>query len=408
VQNLVNVIMRIAYLSHTYPPILTGVSTVMHNLTEGMHARGHTTMAIVSSDIGKPYLERGSVKVHRLRSLPAPINVDYRIMPFALRQISQELENFRPDIVHVHDPILAWLAAKIKLDRDPAWPLVYTVHLQPGAVIPHIPDIWRFREIMETRMIKYGAQILDCCQAIISPSHFLAQYILEQSGRTAHVISNGVDPAHFNPNPASAAEPLRLREKYHLHPTLPVLLSVGRLSEEKNLDTVLRAAAEVMQEEDAQLVVVGEGGNIDYLMALAQSLGIGQRTHFAGLIERDHDLPGIYRLADVFLIASEVEAQGLVVMESLATGVPVVAVDASAVPELIDDGVNGFLVSPKDSLTMAERVITVLRSEDIAGELRFNARRSIESHSIETTLRSHEKLYQSVLETSMVSPGLRS
>lgn len=394
--------LRIAYLSHSYPPVLSGVSTVVHNLAEGMPSLGHECMAIVSSDIGKPYQEHGQVDVLRLRSFPTPKPIDYRFMPFPSRKISQELAQFDPDIVHVHDPILARLAVKIKIEQEPSWPLIYSVHLQPGAVIPHIPDILGFRDFLENVMIKYGRQLIDCCQAIISPSVFLAGYIREQTGNDVHVISNGVDTDHFKPSPTSPVEPLHLREKYHLHPTLPILLSVGRLSEEKNLDIVLRTAAIVMQQTEAQLVVVGDGNTREDLQSLADDLGIGEKTTFTGPIEREVDLPGMFRLAEVFLMASEVEAQGLVVLEALATGIPVVAVRASAIPELVTDGSNGFLVPPQDPGAMADKVHALLNDKELAGEIRINARESIRHHSLDTTLILHQNLYHSVLEKALI------
>ena len=130
------------------------------------------------------------------------------------------------------------------------------------------------------------------------------------------------------------------------------------------MDLVIHAAAKVMQEVDAQLFIVGDGKQREELIQLSQSLGIYQNCRFPGFISKHGDLPGIYRLARVFVTASEIEILSSVVMEAAASGLPVVTVQASSMPEFVIDGDSGYLVPPEDIDLMAERLILLVKDHE--------------------------------------------
>ena len=145
-----------------------------------------------------------------------------------------------------------------------------------------------------------------------------------------------------------------LLEKYHLDPNLPIILHVGRLDADKRVPVVIRAAAKVMEQVPAQLLVVGDGECRESLMDLSRQLGIDNRSSFPGFVDLNTDLPDLYRLSTVFTTASEIETQGLVLLEAMASGLPIVAVDATCIHEVVKNQINGYLIPPGDESGIVE------------------------------------------------------
>jgi 1,2-diacylglycerol 3-alpha-glucosyltransferase len=126
-------------------------------------------------------------------------------------------------------------------------------------------------------------------------------------------------------------------------------------------------------------------------------LGIRHLSHFPGFVPATGDLPGLYRLASVFITASEIETQSLVVLEAAATCLPVVAVRTAAAPEVMEDGVNGYLVAPRDIDAMADRLVLLLRDPVEARAMGQAGRAMVERHSLDRSIEAHEELYRSLV-----------
>jgi glycosyltransferase involved in cell wall biosynthesis len=148
---------------------------------------------------------------------------------------------------------------------------------------------------------------------------------------------------------------------------------------------------------DAQLLIVGDGRQRAAVERLCASLGIAGQTRFTGYVPVAGDLPGLYRLASVFVTASEVEIQSSVVMEAAAAGLPVVAVRASSMPEFVEDGRNGYLVPPRDVDALGERLAFLVDNPDHARALGRAGRALAEAHSPERTLEAHERVYRELV-----------
>jgi glycosyltransferase involved in cell wall biosynthesis len=183
---------------------------------------------------------------------------------------------------------------------------------------------------------------------------------------------------------------------------LPVILHVGRLDLEKKVDLVVRAAARAMQSVPAQLLIVGHGTERPALERLVADLGIGDRVRFAGSVPPEGDLPGLYRLASVFGVACEIETEGIVVLEASASGVPIVAVRATAMPELLGFAGNGFLVPPGDDGAMAEKFAYLLSQPDRGRRIGLRGIRLAAHRSLRRTVQAHLHLYRTLVTTSAV------
>jgi glycosyltransferase involved in cell wall biosynthesis len=143
-----------------------------------------------------------------------------------------------------------------------------------------------------------------------------------ETGCAPEVISYGIDPAFFQSETLSPEKDSMLRAKLGIPTQVPILLHVGRLDIDKLVDILIRAAADAMQDHPAHLLIVGDGTEKNRLVKLCHEMGIGPRSHFPGFITVQGGLPDLYRLAYVFITASEIETQGLVLQEAQACGLP--------------------------------------------------------------------------------------
>lgn len=389
--------MRVAYLCQSYPPMISGAALVVRRLAEGMAARGHAVLVMAASERGRASLtEAPGLRLARLRSMPNPFRVGQRFMLWPRQALAAELHTFRPDLLHLHDFSLAglaglWAARVLKI------PSVLTLHLLPQSVSAYAPPLLGLRRIVDAGLWAYSDWFARQCRAVATPSHSSAEIVRAHSRCRPVVLSNGVELGRFSPQPASPDEEARLRREYGLDPRLPIILSVGRIDVEKQVEVVVRAAARAMRAADAQLLVVGDGTRRAAVIRLSEALRIRDRSCFPGFVSASGDLPGLYRLASVFVIASEVETQGLAGLEAAATGLPIVAVHAAAMTELVEDGVSGYLVAPGDVAAMADRMQEALSDRGRARTMGQAARARAQEHSLENSLATHEQFYRSIL-----------
>ncbi len=388
---------RIAYLTQSYPPMVSGAAITVERLAAGMAGRGHQVLVLAASDEPWPYrFEKDGLIIDRMRSHRNPARANQRFLAWPSRQVRMKLQAFRPHLVHLHEPLnlgLCGLSAAQGLDI----PIVLTLHQLPWFMTAYLPSSPGLRTATERILWGYGGWFVRHCTGMVAPTHIVANLLYERTGKQAEVIGYGVDLARFRPGPGHPEETAQLRSRYGIHPSRPVILHVGRLDQDKRTDLVLAASVEVLARLDAQLLLVGDGARKKVLMAQSAKLGIADRVIFPGFVERQQTLPGLYQLASVFITASEIETQGVVLLEALASGLPVIAVRAGAVPELIEDGVNGFLLPPGSVEGMAHRLARILTHPAEARKLGAAGFSTAARYRRSAYLEGHERLYRRCL-----------
>jgi 1,2-diacylglycerol 3-alpha-glucosyltransferase len=193
-----------------------------------------------------------------------------------------------------------------------------------------------------------------------------------------------------------------MRIKLKLPPEAPVILHVGQLHTAKQVGIVILAAGQVMHQTNAHLVIVGDGPQKPALMKMCKTLGIEDRSHFIGYLSLEEGLPVIYRLASLFVTASEIETQGLVLLEAAASGLPIVATRSTCIPEIVDDQINGFLSEPGDVFAMAASIAALLSDPMKAKKMGKASRELVREHDIRFTLDKHEQLYEQLIKQAHV------
>lgn len=249
---------------------------------------------------------------------------------------------------------------------------------------------------VETVLWGYARWLSRNFTSLIVPTQTISDIVAKNTGLKTKVISYGLDLQDFHP-PLSSDDGTATRKKWGLPLHVPLLLHIGRLDRDKNVDSVIRAAAPTLHESEAHLVMVGDGRQKNHLINQCIDLGITERVHFTGFISKKQGLPEIYRVANVFITTSEIETQGIVLLEAAASGLPIVAVNATCIPEIVHNGVNGFLLDAGDIRAMSDAISNILNNHEMANKMGRESRKLAEVHNNQRTYAEHEKLYRGMI-----------
>ncbi|MBN3037631.1 MAG: glycosyltransferase [Candidatus Diapherotrites archaeon] len=386
--------MRVLLASESYWPNIDGGAVAQHNLALRLAERGHEVAVVAPGNRFENYVEEDcGTTVFRQRALTFPPYDVYKVTLFPHHNVGKVFKAFRPDVVHAHNPYQVGRAA-LHFSKAFSVPIVGSNHLQPENLLMSVS---RFRSLyspLKSVGWRFIVDYYNRCDAVVSPTRTAVDLLVGAGLRVpAQPISNGIDLERFSPKNHGEY----LRDKLGL-PDKPIVLYAGRLSGEKHLEVLLRAVPRVVWECGAHFVLVGSGRERGNLVALAGSLGIEESVSFTGFLDAA-DFQNVYALADVFAIPSEAELQSIVTLEAIASGLPVVATNKDALPELVHDGKNGFLFEPGDSGALADRLIALLSDPLLRKRFGRESRRIAEPHSIERVVSSFEGVYASVLRS---------
>jgi glycosyltransferase involved in cell wall biosynthesis len=334
--------------------------------------------------------------VARLQAWPNPFRKGQHFLLWPQAATANTLAQFKPDIIHSHDPLvlsLAGLQAAKSIKSNAAWLL--TVHQLPWFVALLVPR--PLRQPTESALWAYGRWLYKQVDTLVTPSQMIADLVTAHGSQRPEVVSNGVDTDVFNPQTIDPAEADNLRQKYGLDRHLPIMLYTGRLDVDKRVALVVRAVAKVRETLPVQFLIVGDGKKRAELESLSERLGLSALCRFTGFVPATGDLPGLYQLANVFVTASAIEIQSSVVLEAAASGLPVVAVRASSMPEFVQEGITGFLVTNGNEaeivMGLAGQISELLNNLPKAQELGRAGRELAERHSQAGMLAGYERLY---------------
>jgi len=388
--------MRIAYLTQSYPPMISGAAIAVEQLAKEMAGRGHQVLVIAASDRGQLYYSlQKNLTVLRLQSSHNPMRVGQRFLLYPRFAVMKALHEFKPEIIHGHEPLLCWIGFEYARLRN--IPTTLTMHMLPWFVAGYLPDRATLRRLAEQASWMYFRILAGNFTSIITTTKTASTTISNVTGIHSETIPCGIDTRTFHP-PLSSDFETATRTRLNLPSNVPLILHVGRLDLEKNVDRILQAAASAMRHSNAHLLIVGDGREKSALMKLSQSLGIADRTHFSGYLSAKEGLPDIYRMANLFVLASEVESQGLVLLEAAASGLPLVAVDATSIPELVHDGVNGYLSKPGDVRSLAAAMEKLLRDPNKARQMGRESHTLAKQYDIQKVREMHEQFYDKLIK----------
>jgi glycosyltransferase involved in cell wall biosynthesis len=342
--------MRILIVSDTYLPYITGVSISTDSIARYMVGQGHQVVLITPKPVIKGVVTplKGLEIIH-VPSLPFAFynNNAVAILPLCFPVIARAMKKNKFDVVHIQEPAPTGFAALI-LAKIHHIPVVGALHFIPEQVDR---VIWGKTEKILTPIVNiYIRLIYRHYDQIMTPSYFFANH-LKRLGikRPINVISNGVDIDKFHPAPIN----LKFKKKYGISEKSVLFFYLGRIDGDKNVETLVKAMP--LTDNHVRLLIVGRGKKDESIRSLAEKLKVSSKITRIEYITNE-EMPGVYLAADVFSIMSPYEGQSIVTLQAAATGLPIIGANAGALPELIHDGENGFLVGTHDYRELAVKM----------------------------------------------------
>lgn len=352
--------MRVLMVSDVYFPRVNGVSTAIQTYRESLAACG-VEISLVAPDYGDGCRESW---IRRVVSRKMPFDPEDRLVRWDPMKAAVDAAVAQGcDLIHIQTPFLAHYAGH-KAARRAGIPVIATYHtlfeeyLQYYA--PFIPASW-----LRSMARRFSRSQCNEMNAVIVPSNAIHQRLMDYGvSSPMHILPTGVPVEQFDGIGREA-----FRAKYGIDQKRPVALYVGRVAHEKNIDFLLDMVdlARVSMPE-ILLVITGEGPALESLRKVAANRGLSQNVQFLGYLDRRTELPDCYAAADVFVFASRTETQGLVLLEAMAAGLPVVALGIMGTLDIV--GVRRGAVVPKDDAAdFAGEVIDLLRNPDLRARL---------------------------------------
>lgn len=379
---------RVLISTDTYPPDVNGAAYFTHRLATGLAERGNEVHVVCQSEDGPASASViDGVVVHRLRSAPLLVHPTMRVtVPTRLDRLVEAIE---PDVLHTQGHFVVGRAA-IAAARRRGVPIVATNHFMPDNLFQfaHIPA--RLREKAGRMAWRDFSRIFNRADHITTPTPLAAGLLADQGfAREVEAVSCGIDLTRFHPH----AEPKAWARKAFDLPDRETIMFVGRLDEEKRIDEIVRALPMVLNETDAQIAFVGKGNQRPHLEKLAKRIGVGDRTFFLGFVP-DEAMPQAFAAADVFAMPGIAELQSIATLEAMASGLPVVAANAMALPHLVDG--NGFLYEPGDVVSLSKHLTALLTSVELRERMGKASRELALTHDHQASLARFEAIYDEV------------
>ncbi|MBS1137560.1 MAG: glycosyltransferase [Proteobacteria bacterium] len=377
-------------ISDVYFPRVNGVSTSIETFRHDLHDLGIATALIAPDYAAAP--APAEPDVIRIPARFLPLDPEDRMMRLApIRELTARLREQRYDLIHIQTPFVAHYAG-IELADALGVPRIETYHTffeeYLFHYVPFLPRRWlrgfarRFSRIQ-------GNQV----DALIVPSRAMRERLAQYGvRRPMHVLPTGIPLARFAGGDGAA-----FRARFGIAPGRPTVAYVGRVAFEKNIDFLLRATALARRSvPDLLLVVTGEGPALKSLKRLARRLRIEDNVLFVGYLDRRSGLVDGYCAADAFVFASRTETQGLVLLEAMALGVPVVSTAVMGTRDILDAG-RGALVSADNEEDFASQMVRLLQNGELRARLALEARDYAQEWNATTMARRLTDFYRTLL-----------
>lgn len=387
--------MKILIASDLHYPTINGVATFSRNLAKGLAARGHEVLVIAPSQTGKKYKEvDGNHPIYRTMSVPFPFYQNFKISINPGREVKKYIEEFDPDIIHIQ-MLMGIGQAAMRYGNKKGIPIVTTNHAMPENLMDNLKLLAPVSRPINYLLKEYGARFHSRADLITMPTQSAIDMFDETEKISVPIIpvSNGIDLSHFSPG--VAADDVYAR--YGLPKDAPIVTYVGRLDAEKHLPVLLRAFVRVKAViPNAHLLVVGDGTERENLIEMAHEFGFGHSATFTGRVS-DEDLVALHKVGTVFCMSSPAELQSIATLEAMASGIPVVAVDAGALGELCQHERNGYLCERDDDEMIASGLITIIQDPKLREEMSQQSLAIAKTHDLQTTLDRFEEIYSGLV-----------
>lgn len=391
--------MKILIAADLHWPTINGVATFSRNLAQGLAARGHEVIVIAPSQkrSGRSYEEwDGDYLIKRVASVPFPFYQNFRISLAPQMEIRRIFQDFQPDIVHLQMCLTIGNVTQ-RYALKYGVPIVATNHAIPDNLLDNLRLLAPMSRPIGYVITEYGVRFHRKVDYITLPTRSaIDMFGEERVSAPVEPVSNGIDLSKFMPGKAPAA----LYRKFHIPRDKKIITYVGRTDAEKHIFVLLEAFARIHKriDEPPHLLIVGAGTDLERLKNLAYRLRIHSYITFTGRVT-DEEIVQLHKVGDIFAMPSPAELQSIATLEAMASGKPVVAVDAGALRELCQNNENGVLCEKDDTKNFAKALQLLLTDDKLRQSYAKKSLEIAQTHDIIHTLDKFESIYDTVIKS---------
>jgi len=385
---------KIIFATDVYFPMVGGVPVAVQHLTTELSRRGHHVSIIAPSSSWKSYEEmENKVTIYRIGSFGLVKTRDLRLAADILR-IAEVINQEKPDVIHIESSGVIAQAAIITA-RAMHIPIVGTTHVIADNLLSplHLPKV--VESPVEYFLNKQIIGTFKHLDAVTSPSQIAAD-LFEKTGIDIpiSVISNGLYLDTFHKKDLALEK--KLVDQFNIKQNIPLIVYVGRIDQEKRVDVLLRALAIVKKDMDFQAILVGKGTEQNAIEELMHQLDLTSNIILPGYV-KDEELPSIYHLGTLYVMPGDAELQSISTLEAMASGLPVVAANALALPLLVKDNKNGFLFEANNEKDLAQKIEIILKDKDLQESMGKESQQMVLVHDMNHVIGEYEKVYKTVI-----------
>lgn len=355
--------------------------------------RGHNVIFIgARSKENRNHHYHDGIKTYRYRNIPVPKSNGWNLAFPTTKELKKVFKEEHIDVVHIILPMSGAIVA-IKAARALNIKIVAHSHSQPENLFMDMPKI--IQPTLNNLWNKYLAWTYDKAESLIYPSELARSLLdkLSKKNQSSFVVSNGINLAEFQP-----MEIGNFHKRFNVPDDKIKLLFVGRLFPEKSVDTLIKAIPHIVKEnKDVHLMIVGAGHQRPKLEKLVNDLSIDKHVTFLGLIS-EQDKVLAYNASDIFILPSLAELEGMVILEAMACGKPIVVSDAEMSASRFFVNENGFLFKIRDHTHLAHQVLKLIKNPDLRKKMGEQSLKTIKNYDINESVSKLEEVYYSVLK----------
>ena len=386
--------MKILIAADLHWPTINGVATFSRNLAKGLSDRGHEVLVIAPSQTGKSYEEYdGNYLIKRTMSVPFPFYQNFKISPTSQIEVRKIIREFQPDVIHIQMAMFLGLAVRTCALKYNI-PMVATNHAMPENLMDNIRLLAPISKPLQYLLVEHGVRFHSKVDYITLPTRSAINMFGEDRVSVPiEPVSNGIDLSKFRPTKPSS----EIYETFNLPKDKDIITYIGRLDAEKHVPVLIKAFASIMH-DDRHLLIVGDGTDAEHLRNIVFKMKLDDRVTFTGRVS-DDEIIELHKVGTLFCVPSPAELQCIALLEAMASGKPAVAVDAGALSELCQTGVNGILCEKDNVEEIAEAIDTILSDKKLQKKYSKGSLEIAGTHDITHTLERFEEIYMQVIET---------
>lgn len=371
--------MEIAWFTETWLPTRDGVVTSLLLFKKQLEKRGHNIYIFAP---GKENRRENNIIYYEMKTWKK--YADYKFFPTtntlftAFKRTRKIINEIGANIIHSHSPGFIGINA---ITASKYAPLAFTFHTFIDESVYFAFKNENLQEIAKKAIRKWLKFYFSKCSCVIAPSQYVASRLKDLTDKEIKILPTGIEIERFIKGNGK-----RIKEKFG---NKKIILHVGRIVKEKNVHLLIESAPYILKKVDAIFIIVGKGPAKNELEELVRKKELENHFIFTGFV-KDEELPDYYKAGDVFAFPSTYETQGIVALEAMASGMPVVAAKAKAIPEFVKDEENGYLFKPNDAKELAEKILMAIENKELGKKAFEYAKR----YSIEKMAEKLIKIYE--------------